>query len=325
LCDVLLPALYHGVPVLAHRSKFEPLSTIEMMRKHHVRHTFMPPTALKRMRQATNLYKTRFLVSVGAGGEGLGDKLMEWGREMLGVTINEFYGQTEANLLIGNCSRIMRVKPGSMGRAIPGHNVDIVDDKGNVVPTGQIGHIAVKAPDPVVFLQYWKNKKATEEKFRGDWCVTGDLGRKDSDGYFWFVGRDDDLINSSGYRIGPGEVENTLLKHKDVSMAAVIGVPDPMRGEIVKAFVVLRDSVEPKEELKTEIQQFVKTQLAAHEYPRQLEFVKALPMTHTGKILRRTLRNQEIEKLKERQGDADIGSQPNLPPPIPNSAPPQSS
>jgi len=318
LFDVLLPALHHGVPVLAHRSKFDPQGTMEMMRKHHVRHAFIPPTALKMMRQASNLYRSRFLVSIGAGGEQLGDKLLEWGKEMLGVTINEFYGQTEANLIIGNCSRIMHSKPGSMGRAIPGHEVEVVDDSGNLVPVGQVGHIAVKAPDPVVFLQYWKNRKATEDKFRGDWCITGDLGRKDADGYFWFVGRDDDIIKSSGYRIGPGEVENSLLKHRDVSTCAVIGVPDPLRGENIKAFIVLRDLVTPTDELKTEIQQFVKSHLAAHEYPREIEFVKQLPMTPTGKILRRKLRDQEVAKIRERQDNPDIGYQPNLSPPSSN-------
>jgi acetyl-CoA synthetase len=214
----------------------------------------------------------------------------------MGLVINEFYGQTEANLVVGNCAEIMETKPGSMGRAIPGHVVGIIDESGNELPPGEVGEVAVKSPDPVMFLEYWKNPKATEEKFVGDWSLTGDLAKKDEDGYLWFVGRKDDVITSAGYRIGPAEVEDCLLKHNAVAMAAVIGKPDEIRGEIVKAFIVTGPDVVPDEKLEEEIKQFVKSRLAAHEYPREIEFVKELPLTATGKIMRKDLRKREIEK-----------------------------
>ncbi len=299
LIDVLLPSLHHGVPVLAHRmKKFDPEHAFHLLAKHKVKNAFIPPTALKLMRQATrpqdrHAYKMR---TIGSGGETLGSQILDWGMETFGFKINEFYGQTECNLVIGNCASIMPVKPGSMGRAIPGHNLAIIDDNGNPLPDGQEGHIAVKRPDPVMFLGYWNNPKATTEKFIGDWLLTGDQGRRDSDGYFWYIGRADDVITSAGYRIGPAEVEDCLLKFPGVSMAAVIGKPCPIRTEVVKAFVVLSPGTQPTEALSVEIQNHVKKQLAAHEYPREVEFVTQLPMTTTGKIMRRVLRQQEVEK-----------------------------
>eukprot|EP01112_Ceratiomyxa_fruticulosa_P009292 TRINITY_DN2421_c0_g1_i3.p1 TRINITY_DN2421_c0_g1~~TRINITY_DN2421_c0_g1_i3.p1 ORF type:complete len:646 (-),score=143.66 TRINITY_DN2421_c0_g1_i3:119-2056(-) len=302
LIDVLLPALHHGVTVLAHRApKFDAHKLVDMMARHEVRHAFMPPTALKLMRQHPDLPKSTHLYSIGSGGESLGDQLLHWGKETFGVTINEFYGQTEANLLVGSCSKIMPIKSGSMGRAIPGHTVEVISPDGEILPPNEVGSIAVKTPDPVVFLRYWNNEKATKAKFVNEWLVTGDLGKKDEDGYFWYVGRDDDIINSSGYRIGPSEIENCLLKHPSISMAAAIGAPDALRGEVVKAFIVLRPGVQPSQPLQEEIQNFVKHRLAAHEYPRQLEFVTELPMTTTGKIIRRTLRDREVQKIKEKK------------------------
>jgi acetyl-CoA synthetase len=239
---------------------------------------------------------TRFdlrLRSIGSGGETLGEELLEWGRHTLGVAINEFYGQTEANLVVGNCARIMPIRPGSMGRAIPGHRVEIVDDQGRVLPVGETGNIAIQAPDPVMFLQYWNNPAATEKKFAGPWCLTGDMGRRDDDGYLWFVGREDDLITSAGYRMGPGEIEDCLLKHPAVALAAAVGKPDPVRTQIVKAFIVLKPGTRVDEELRKDIQQFVRRRLAAHEYPREIEFVDELPMTATGKIIRKKLREKE--------------------------------
>ena len=232
------------------------------------------------------------LRSVGSGGETLGEELLAWGEETLGVTINEFYGQTEVNLVVGNCAEIMAVRPGSMGRAVPGHAVAVVGDDGAAVATGEVGQVAVRRPDPVMFLGYWRNPEATKAKFAGDWCLTGDLARQDADGYFWFAGREDDVITSAGYRIGPGEVENCLMTHPGVAIAAVVGVPDAVRGEIVKAFVVVKPGVEASDALAGEIQDHVRTRLAAHEYPRQVEFVAELPMTATGKIMRRVLRQR---------------------------------
>jgi acetyl-CoA synthetase len=193
----------------------------------------------------------------------------------------------------------MDIRPGSMGRPIPGHIVDIVDREGNPVGPGVVGEIAVKRPDPVMFLEYWQNEAATENKFVGDWLLTGDLARKDDDGYFWFNGRTDDVITSAGYRIGPAEIEDCLLKHPAVALAAVVGSPDPVRTEIVKAFVVLSTDRQPDRQLENDIKEFVKVRLAAHEYPRDVEFVDELPMTATGKIMRRELKKLEMERKEK--------------------------
>ncbi len=296
LIDVLLPAWHHGVPVLAHRmAKFDPEEAFRLMADFGVRNAFMPPTALKIMRAVARPRErwTTRLRSIASGGETLGEELLDWGRETFGLTINEFYGQTECNLVVSNCAGIMDVKPGSMGRAVPGHDVAVVDDDGNVLPDGEIGNIAIKRPDPVMFLEYWNDPAATEAKFAGDWLLSGDTGTRGEDGYFRFVGREDDVITSGGYRIGPGEIEDCLLKHPAVAMAAVVGVPDEVRGERVKAFVVLNEAAAAGEALVAEIQYFVKTRLAAHEYPREVAFVDSLPMTATGKIVRRELRAQD--------------------------------
>jgi acetyl-CoA synthetase len=297
LIDVLFPSWHHGIPVLAYRArKFDPEFAFCLMAKHNVRNAFLPPTALKMMRQVKDPAKRHAfrLRSVGSGGETLGAELLDWGRETLGVTVNEFYGQTEANLVVGNCAQIMTVQPGSMGRAIPGHTVAIVDDEGHELPVETVGNIAIRRPDPVMFLKYWNNADATRNKFVGSWCLTGDMGRKDLDGYLWFVGRQDDLITSAGYRIGPGEIEDCLIKHPAVAVAAVIGVPDALRTETIKAFIVLKSGTEGNAELKADIQNHVRERLAAHEYPRSIAFVHELPMTATGKIIRKVLRQREI-------------------------------
>jgi len=297
LIDVLFPSWHHGIPVLAHRArKFDPEQAFHLIAKYGVRNAFMPPTALKLMRQvpdprSRHAFEMR---SIGSGGETLGEELLDWGREVMGLTINEFYGQTECNLIVGCCAEIMNVRPGSMGRPIPGHTVAIVDEAGNPVSPGVIGEIAVKRPDPVMFLGYWQNPQATRDKFKADWLLTGDTARMDGDGYVWFNGRSDDVITSAGYRIGPAEIEDCLLKHPAVGLAAVVGSPDEVRTEIVKAFVVLKPGVDPGEGLKADIQNFVKQRLAAHEYPRAVEFVAELPMTATGKIMRRELRKREL-------------------------------
>ncbi|MBB4286913.1 acyl-CoA synthetase [Roseospira goensis] len=297
LIDVLLPSLHHGVPVVAHRAaKFDPEAAFAFMARHEVRNVFLPPTALKMLRQIPD--PRRFgcaLRSVGSGGETLGAGLLDWGREALGVTINEFYGQTECNLVVGNGAEVFPVRPGAMGRPIPGHTVAVVDpDSGAPVPTGALGSIAVRRPDPVMFLGYWNNPAATAAKFVGDWLLTGDTGRADEDGYLWFVGRDDDVITSAGYRIGPGEVEDCLMKHPAVAMVAVVGVPDPDRTEVVKAFVVPKpgalDTHGGEAALTRALQDFAKTHHAAHAYPRRIAFLDALPMTTTGKIVRKDLR-----------------------------------
>jgi acetyl-CoA synthetase len=302
LIDVLLPSWHHGIPVLAHRAKkFDPEEAFHLIAKYGIRNAFMPPTALKLMRQVKDP-KNRHqfnMRSIGSGGETLGEELLDWGKDVMGLTINEFYGQTECNLIVGCCAEIMEIRPGSMGRAIPGHRVDVIDALGNPVSGDTVGEIAVQQPDPVMFLEYWKNPDATRKKFIGDWLLTGDLAKKDEEGYFWFNGRKDDVITSAGYRIGPAEIEECLMKHPAVAMVAVVGSPDEVRTEVVKAFVVPKSEVTPGPEIADDIKMFVKKRLAAHEYPREVEFVSELPMTATGKIMRRELKTMEMRrKLK---------------------------
>jgi acetyl-CoA synthetase len=299
LIDVLFPSWHHGIPVLAHRAKkFDPEEAFRLIAAYGIRNAFMPPTALKLMRQvkepkSRHSYRMR---SIGSGGETLGEELLDWGREVMGLTINEFYGQTECNLIVGCCADIMEIRPGSMGRAIPGHVVDVIDSQGNPVGEGTVGEIAVKGPDPVMFLEYWQNPQATRKKYIGNWLLTGDLAKKDKDGYFWFSGRQDDVITSAGYRIGPAEIEDCLMKHPAVAMVAVVGSLDEVRTEIVKAFVVPKAGVATGPDVVEDIKTFVKKRLAAHEYPRDVEFVSELPMTATGKIMRRELKKLEIER-----------------------------
>jgi acetyl-CoA synthetase len=300
LIDVLFPSWHHGIPVVAHRArKFDPEAAFHLLAKYGIRNAFMPPTALKLMRQVPDpTVRHDFqLRSIGSGGETLGEELLDWGRRVMGLTINEFYGQTECNLVVGSCSEIMVNRAGSMGRPIPGHTVAVVDEAGNRRPTGAVGEIAIRRPDPVMFLEYWRNPEATAAKFVKDWSLTGDLARMDEEGYLWFVGRKDDVITSAGYRIGPAEIEDCIMKHPAVAMVAVIGRPDPVRTEIVKAFVVLREGFAPSPDTAQDLQQFVKERLAAHEYPREIQFTDILPMTATGKIMRRELKQQELQRL----------------------------
>ncbi len=295
LIDVLLPAWHHGIPVVARRfEKFTADAALDLMQRHSVRNVFLPPTALKMLRAAGDI-RGRWklaLRSVASGGETLGAEMLEWGREAFGLTINEFYGQTECNMVLSSCAALFAPKPGAIGKAVPGHAVRIVDDAGRVLADGELGNIAIRRPDPVMFLEYWNKLDATRDKFAGDWLLTGDLGRMDGDGFVTFVGRNDDVITSAGYRIGPGPIEDCLISHPAVRMAAVVGAPDPERTEIVKAYVVLKEGYAPSEGLTRELQDHVRRRLAAHEYPRQVRYVAALPLTTTGKIVRRELRDR---------------------------------
>jgi acetyl-CoA synthetase len=300
LLDLLLPSWYHGVPVVAHRArKFDPERVLHLMATHGVRNVFMPPTALRLLRQVPDI-RGRFdvdLRTIMSGGEALGAEVLAWGRETFGVTINEIYGQTEVNYVVGNCARVMEVRPGSMGKPYPGHDVEIIDDEGKPLPTGEVGEFAFRrGDDPVFFLGYFNDPEATAGKFKDGWACSGDTGYRDADGYLWFRGRKDDVIGSAGYRIGPTEVEESLIKHPAVALAAVVGSPDELRGAIVKAFVKLAPGYTASESLAAELQQFVKSRLAAHEYPREVEFVADLPMTTTGKIRRRDLRLLEEQR-----------------------------
>jgi acetyl-CoA synthetase len=295
LLDCLLPSLLFGVPVVARRfEKFDPEEAFALMARWQVRNAFIPPTALRMLRSALSprgRHDIR-LRTIGSGGEALGAETLEWGRSALDVAINEFYGQTECNLVVASCALIGVSRPGAIGKQVPGHEVAVIRADGSRAAPGELGQIAIKRPDPVMFLEYWGRPEATEEKFVGDWMATGDQGCTDEDGYFHFVGRDDDVITSSGYRIGPGEIEDCLIRHPAVALAAVVGKPDPVRTEIVKAFIVLKDGQAPSDALAADIQAFVKTRLSAHEYPREVAFIDSMPMTTTGKIIRRLLRER---------------------------------
>jgi acetyl-CoA synthetase len=303
LMDVLMPAWYHGVPVLTFRApRFDPEQAFAMIGRHQVRTTLLVPTMLRLMRQVPDPVG-RFgakLRAIYSGGESVGKELLEWGTEVLRLPINEIFGQTECNLVLGSNASVMPIKPGSIGRAVPGHIAAIVDDAGQEQPPGTTGNIAFRSPNPVMMLEYWRNPEATRDKYADNWLITGDLGMCDEDGYFWFQGRADDVITSGGYRIGPSEIEDALARHRAVVMAAAIGVPDPVRTESIKAFVVLKEGFRASPELVDDIRSFVREHLAKHEVPRDVEFVDALPMTTTGKILRRQLRDAERAKLARR-------------------------
>lgn len=303
LLDSLLPTWHYGYPILAFTfSKgFDQERAFWLMDKHQVRNTFLPPTALKMMRQVQEpkrKYRINLRTLMSAG-EALGGEVLEWGANCLGITINEMFGQTEANYIIGNCHTLLPVKPGSMGVAYPGHQVGIVDAEGNVLPSGAGGEIGVRRGTPVMFLEYWNKPEATLAKFSKDWLLTGDTAISDQDGYLYFKGRADDIISSAGYRIGPTEIEECLLKHPAVALAAVIGVPDELRGSIVKAFVELAPGYAPSEELMRQMQTHVKERLAAYEYPRLIEFIDRIPTTTTGKLQRSELRQREELRRKE--------------------------
>lgn len=299
LLDGLLPTWYYAKPIVAYEGgKFDPEKACHLMHKYAVTNAFIPPTALKMMRQVDNI-GNRFRLGVRgimSAGEAVGEELYRWTAEALAVKVNEMWGQTEFNYLVGNCSEIMPVRPGSMGKPYPGHTVDVIGEDGQPMPAGETGELAARSGDPVMFLGYWGNEDATREKFIGEWFCTGDVGVRDEDGYLWFVGRKDDVISSAGYRIGPGEIEDCLLKHPAVVQAAAIGSPDELRGNIVKAFIVLAKGYSPSDDLKKEIQDSVRTRLAAYEYPREIEFIDEVPMTTTGKVRRVELRERELTR-----------------------------
>ena len=309
LLDVLMPALHHGIPVVARRfAGFDARAAFDLIREHGIRNTFLPPTAIKMMKLLPDAADLAVpMRSVASGGESLGSELLEWGRNAFGTTINEFYGQTECNMVVSSCAELEPPVPGSMGREVPGHTVRIVDpDSGAVLPDGEEGAIAVKSPDPVMFLGYWNDAEATAGKFvdgpEGRWLLTGDRGSRDAEGRFHFLGRDDDVIGSAGYRIGPGEVENCLLGHEAVEMAGVVGKPDELRGSVVAAYVVLGEGVGPSDALAEEIGEFVRKRLSAHEYPRVVRFIDEMPMTTTGKIIRGELRRMAEQEAMDERG-----------------------
>ena len=381
LMDALLPTLYFGRPIVAFNGRFSPELAFTLMAGQGVTHTFLFPTALKAMMKAYPRPREHFtlkLQAIMSAGEAVGDAVFAYCQEQLGVVVNEMFGQTEINYVVGNCSMNRFVgghfsdgpppgkiapeglepaapslleqvgtgdggeasgeprparprevhavtsvgaigwpaRPGSMGKGYPGHRVAVIDDEGQECAVGVPGDVAVNRydihgdPDPIFFLGYWKKDAATQAKFTGDWCRTGDLARRDADGYLWYEGRADDVFKAAGYRIGPGEIENCLVKHPAVANAAVVPKPDRERGAVVKAYVVLApDFMADRSgypggadqfdlEMTAALQAHVKAMLAPYEYPKEIEFIDALPMTTTGKVQRRVLRLQEEERFK---------------------------
>lgn len=299
LLNVLLPCLYFGVPVVhGGLERFEPARALKLMAQMKVANAFIPPTALRLMKQANLDWKGAGLSlrTVGSGGESLGAETFEWGKRELGLTINEFYGQTECNLVLSSCGALGVSRAGAIGKPVPGHKVAVIRADGSACKPGERGEVAVMRPDPVMFLEYWRDPQATAKKFVGDWMLTGDQAEVDADGYFRFVGRDDDIINSAGYRVGPGEVEDCLMTHPAVRLAAAVGKPDRLRTEIVKAYVQLREGNTPSAMLAEEIQRHVKARLAANIYPREIDFVDEIPLTTTGKVIRRVFRERAAKE-----------------------------
>jgi len=295
LLNALLPSLLLGVPVVSSPAqKFDADIAYRIMAEMRVRNGFIPPTALRLLKSVPDPRSKYDLVlrTIGSAGESLGAETLEWAKRTLGITVNEFYGQTECNFVLSSNAAIGVSRPGAIGRSVPGHCVAIISETGEVLPAGEAGQIAIRRPDPVMFLGYWNDGAATERKFVGDWLLTGDIGRQDADGYVTFFGRDDDVITSSGYRIGPAEIEDCLIGHPAVQLAAAVGKPDPVRTEIVKAYVVLAPGFEPSGRLASDIREWVKMRLSMHEYPREVEFVSELPLTTTGKVIRRILRER---------------------------------
>ena len=318
LMDALLPSLYFGRPIVAFNGRFSPEAAFEILHTHGVTHTFLFPTALKAMMKAVPEPRSRYrlqLQAIMSAGEAVGDAVFAYCQQQLGVTVNEMFGQTEINYVVGNCSMFWPPKPGSMGKGYPGHRVAVIDEKGQECPRGTPGEVAVNRfdvhghPDPVFFLGYWNNDQATRNKYTGDWCRTGDVAICDEEGYLWYQGRTDDMFKAAGYRIGPGEIENCLVKHPAVQNAAVVPKPDAERGALVKAYVVLSpDALAARQraasvaayedEVRQSLQAHVRGLLAPYEYPKDIEFIDQLPMTTTGKVQRRVLRLQEEERAR---------------------------
>ena len=298
LLNVLLSGWHYAVPVLAYAAPgaFNPEKALHMMQQYRVTNALIPPTALKMMREVPDI-RGRYnlnLYGLVSGGEALGEATLTWAQQELGIMVNEAYGQTEANYFLGNSHTVWPVKPGSMGRAFPGHRVTVVDGESRPLGPGRLGEIALhRSGDPLILKEYWNHPQATRDKFAGNWLLTGDLAEMDEEGYFWFKSRNDDVIITAGHRIGPVEIENALLAHPAVVLAAVVASPDKLRNDIVKGFIKAAPGYTPSPELAREIQDFVKANLAVHEYPREIEFIDEFPLTTTGKIIRGELRKRE--------------------------------
>ena len=324
LWDALLPTLYFGRTIVASRARFDADLALKLMERHQVTHTFLFPTALKAMmRVAPEPRKSHpklALTCIMSAGEAVGEGVFAYCRDKLGIVVNEMFGQTEMNYVVGNCGQFRATsgkrvpgwppRAGSMGRPYPGHRIAVIDDDGNECPRGTPGDIAVHARDvhgardPIFFLGYWNNERATHAKFAGapfeSWCRTGDRAVMDVDGYLWYQGRSDDQFKTSGYRVGPTEIEDCLARHPAVAQVAVVPKPDPERGAVVKAFIIPAVGVRPDDALVEQLQQLVRSRLAPYETPKDIEFVSSLPMTTTGKLQRNVLRQLEIDRAAGR-------------------------
>ena len=324
LWDALLPTLYFGRTIVASRTRFDADLALKLMERHGVTHTFLFPTALKAMMRVAPEPRASHpklaLACIMSAGEAVGEGVFAYCRDKLGVVVNEMFGQTEMNYVVGNCGRFRSAggkrlaawppRPGSMGRPYPGHRVAVIDDDGNECARGTAGDIAVHARDvhgerdPIFFLGYWNNERATHAKFTGapfdSWCRTGDRAAMDADGYLWYQGRSDDQFKTSGYRVGPAEIEDCLARHPAVAQVAVVPKPDAERGAVVKAFVIPAAGFVPDAALVEALQQLVRSRLAPYETPKDIEFVQSLPMTATGKLQRNVLRQLEIDRAAAR-------------------------
>ncbi|WP_435258581.1 AMP-binding protein [Thioclava sp. FR2] len=299
LFDVLMPGLALGVPVVAARfPKFTAEDAQRICKEAGVRNVFFPPTALRMLKASDAAIPN--LRSVASGGEPLGAEMLDWGRRAFCTTINEFYGQTECNMVASSASTLFQPRPGCIGKAAPGFRIGVIDESGNEVADGDEGDIAIHRGAGSMMLEYWQRPDATAEKFRGNWMVTGDRGRWDK-GYLRFVGREDDVITSAGYRIGPGEIEDCLMTHPAVATVGVVGKPDPLRTEIVKAYVVLKTGAKASAD---DLKEYVKGRLSSYSYPREISFLEALPMTVTGKVIRK-----DLKAIASAETQAEIGEQ----------------
>jgi len=297
-----ISTLGSGATAFVYQGRFAAEKYLSLMEQYKVNVLCCTPTEYRLMAKVDGLdrYDLSSLRSAVSAGEPLNREVIDTFRRHFNVEVRDGYGQTENTLLVGTLKG-MKVKPGSMGKPTPGNRVAIIDEEGNPVPVGQVGDIAVHKDSPALFKGYFRDPERTEKAFRGDWYLTGDQARQDEDGYFWFEGRSDDIIISSGYTIGPFEVEDALVKHPAVQECAVVASPDPIRGSIVKAFVILKRQEDASDEMIRELQEHVKRVTAPYKYPREIEFVTELPKTTSGKIRRVVLRQLEKERKAHRQ------------------------
>ncbi|MDG6218027.1 MAG: acyl-CoA synthetase [Candidatus Thermoplasmatota archaeon] len=287
-----------GITTMIYDGKFSPKQWFELMEKYKITNLASVPTAYRMFLTVKDAEKTYDLSSLRhciSAGEPLNPEVITSWKKRFGLDIYDGIGMTEVMVYVSNLKQ-MPIKPGSCGKPQPGKMCDIIDENGNIMPAGEPGMLSVRRDDPGLFKEYWNKPEKTNKSFQGDWFLTGDVLHKDDDGYFWFSGRDDDLIMASGYRISPFEVESAIISHPKVLEAAVVASPDEMRGVIVKSFIILHDSTKASDELKKEIQEHTKNVAAPYKYPREIEFVEELPKTQSGKIKRKILREREKEK-----------------------------